>query len=75
MATEAAEAERPIENEPATENEKPVTVVHTEKFETLSPDLAKVLRENKPGAFSSGYIRMYLMCMLIYLCSTMNGQS
>lgn len=64
-------AAEPVEGEA----EKPITVLHTEKIETLSPGLAKVMQENKPRPFSAGYIRMYLMCALIYLCSTMNGRS
>ncbi|KAF2151592.1 general substrate transporter [Myriangium duriaei CBS 260.36] len=49
------------------------TVVHETKVEALNVDLAKALQQNKPNPWSRGYIRLYLMCGLVYLCSTMNG--
>ncbi|KAE8145302.1 general substrate transporter [Aspergillus avenaceus] len=35
--------------------------------------LADVLKRNKPDPLGSGYIQLYLMSSLVFLCSTMNG--
>jgi hypothetical protein len=37
--------------------------------------LAAILQESKPDPRGKGYIRLYCICGLIYLCSTMTGQS
>jgi hypothetical protein len=37
-------------------------------------NLATILQENKPNPWGKGHIRLYLICGLIYLCSTMNGK-
>lgn len=55
-------------------SDSPVTI-HTEKVEALNVDLAKALEQDAPSPWSKGYLRLYLMCGLIYLCSTMNGSS
>jgi hypothetical protein len=38
-----------------------------------SSRLAEALLISKPDPWGSGYLRMYLCCGLIFLCSTMNG--
>lgn len=35
--------------------------------------LADILQNDKPNPWSPGYLRLYLVCLLVYLCSTMNG--
>jgi hypothetical protein len=37
--------------------------------------LAAALSEDKPNPWSKGYLRLYAICLLVYLCSTMNGKS
>lgn len=37
-------------------------------------DFAAALEDNKPNPWGKGYLRMYLFCALIFLCSTMNGK-
>lgn len=39
-----------------------------------NPDLASILANAKPNPWGKGYLRMYLCCALIFLCSTMNGK-
>ena len=51
---------------------KPHTV-REEEFQVQNATLAKVLQENKPNPRGKGYLRLYAICGLIYLCSTMNG--
>ncbi|KAF7593618.1 hypothetical protein BBP40_011136 [Aspergillus hancockii] len=35
--------------------------------------LAEVIERNRPDPWGSGYRKLYLMCALVFLCSTMNG--
>lgn len=39
-----------------------------------NPKLAAILEENKPDQWGRGYIHLYFCCLLIFLCSTMNGE-
>jgi hypothetical protein len=36
--------------------------------------LAEVIERNRPNPWGFGYKRLYLMCALVLLCSTMNGK-
>lgn len=36
--------------------------------------LVDILAHSKPNWLGSGYLRMYLVCALIFLTSTMNGK-
>ena len=38
-----------------------------------NPRLAAVLESNKPNPWGKGYVELYGICFLIFLCSTMNG--
>lgn len=40
-----------------------------------SEALAAAIRKEKPRPFSPNHCKLYLMCCLAFLCSTMNGQS
>ncbi|KAI0830453.1 general substrate transporter [Hypoxylon sp. FL0890] len=47
-----------------------------EDVEGLEPSLetyATILAKNKPNPLGSGYIKLYLLAGMIFLCSTMNG--
>lgn len=55
------------------ETSEPADVIQTEKVEALNLDLAKALEQSRPDPWSRGYIGLYCVCLLIYLCSTMNG--
>lgn len=37
--------------------------------------LAEVIERNRPDPWGSGYKKLYLMCALVFLCSTMNGNA
>ncbi|KAJ9654909.1 hypothetical protein H2198_006091 [Neophaeococcomyces mojaviensis] len=37
--------------------------------------LAAALTEDKQSPWSRGYFRLYAICLLVYLCSTMNGKA
>jgi hypothetical protein len=50
-------------------------VVTEPKFRVLSPRLAAVIKESKPNPWGRGYLHLYFCCALVFLCSTMNGQS
>lgn len=39
-----------------------------------SEALAAAIRKEKPHPFSPNLCKLYLMCTLAFLCSTMNGQ-
>lgn len=36
--------------------------------------LAEIIERNRPDPWGSGYRTLYLMCALVFLCSTMNGK-
>lgn len=51
--------------------------VHEEESAQRGEDkttLADVLQEHKPNPWGPGYLRLYAICGLLYLCSTMNGE-
>ncbi len=35
---------------------------------------ASIMANHKPDKFGLGYLRLYVICLLIFLCSTMNGK-
>jgi hypothetical protein len=35
---------------------------------------AFIMKHHKPNPWGLGYLRLYLFCSLIFLCSTMNGE-
>lgn len=39
----------------------------------MNVDLAAALGPNKPDTWGKGHRKLYAMCLLVYLCSTMNG--
>ena len=57
--TEHVHVEHPLD---AKEQQEPLT-------------LADIMEKHKPNPWGPGYIRLYLMAGLIFLCSTMNGTS
>ncbi|KAF2757649.1 general substrate transporter [Pseudovirgaria hyperparasitica] len=58
----------------ATVHDKHVEQVLEEKtVNVLDSNLAAVMQENKPNPRGKGYMRLYFCCLLVYLCSTMNG--
>jgi hypothetical protein len=57
-----------------TMDEKPI-IVQQETLHAHNANLAQVLQEHKPNQWGAGYIKLYFTCLLIYLCSTMNGMS
>lgn len=44
-----------------------------ETVQVLNPTLAKVLQENKPNPLDRGHWKLYAICGLLYLSSTMTG--
>ncbi|EME78125.1 uncharacterized protein MYCFIDRAFT_63887 [Pseudocercospora fijiensis CIRAD86] len=56
---------------------------HVEGLESSSPEVtektrnndtfATVIQHSKPNPWSRGYLRLYFMCLLVYLCATMAG--
>jgi hypothetical protein len=51
-------------------------IVFTEKtIHAHSATLAAALSEDKPNPWSKGYFKLYAICLLVYLCSTMTGSS
>jgi hypothetical protein len=40
-----------------------------------SATLAAALSEDKPNPWSKGYLRLYAICFLVYLSSTMTGKT
>lgn len=36
---------------------------------------ANIMAENKPNPRGPGYIKLYILSSLVFLCSTMNGTS
>ena len=50
-------------------------VVAERNFSVLNPRLAAVIQEHKPNPWGRGYLHLYFCCALVFLCSTMNGQS
>ncbi|EJT98561.1 sugar transporter [Dacryopinax primogenitus] len=68
----------------ASVHEKPLSPEHEESSDQLEPvdppkegeltsRLAAAYQYGRPDPFGKGYLRMYLFCSLVYLCSTMNG--
>lgn len=35
---------------------------------------ASIMENHRPDKFGWGYLRLYLICGLVFLCSTMNGK-
>jgi hypothetical protein len=48
-------------------------VIEEETVQAHNATLGKILQENKPNPWGKGYRRLYAICALVYLCSTMNG--
>lgn len=49
-----------------------------QEVERRAPDaqnFAAIMATNKPNPWGQGYIRLYLLSAIIFLCSTMNGAS
>lgn len=36
-------------------------------------EFAAAISENRPNAWGRGYLTLYCHCLILYLCSTMNG--
>lgn len=48
-----------------------------EQLETLDPSpatYAAIMATSKPDVRGKGYIKLYLLSMVVFLCSTMNGK-
>ena len=64
---------------------KTIEVTHSEEASprraraSLGPDaqdsLTKILRRRPIRPWGRGSLRLYAICLLVYLCSTMNGQA
>lgn len=50
-------------------------MVEEKQIQAHNVTLAKILQESKPNPLGAGYLRLYCICGLLYLCSTMNGTS
>lgn len=48
-------------------------ILEPARVPTHNIDLTDLLGKNKPEIWGQGYIHLYLCCLLMYLCSTMNG--
>jgi hypothetical protein len=44
-----------------------------EDVEDSMETYAKILASNKPNPLGPGYIKLYLLSAVVFLCSTMNG--
>ena len=52
------------------------TKEQVEQLETLDPSpatYAAIMATSKPDVRGKGYIKLYLLSMVVFLCSTMNG--
>ena len=47
--------------------------VHEKVVDVKNVSFETALGENKPNAWGRGYLQLYACCLLVYLCSTMNG--
>src|SRR3981189_2596863 len=47
-------------------------VLAESKMKVQNPKLATILETHKPKAWGKGYRRLYVVCMLMFFCSTMN---
>lgn len=41
---------------------------------SADPHLAAILETNKPKQWGRGYPQLYFICIVVFLCSTMNGK-
>lgn len=70
--------------EPAMNSSKTLEVTHTEEASprevkaSLGPhsqeSLTEILRKRPIKLWGPGSLQLYAICLLVYLCSTMNGQ-
>ena len=45
----------------------------TKEIKARNAEFAAAIGENKPNPWGKGYISLYCYCLVLYLCSTMNG--
>jgi hypothetical protein len=50
------------------------TLVEEKTIHAHNAALAAALEEERPSLWGKGYIRLYMICGLLYLCSTMTGE-
>ena len=50
-------------------------VIADDGLRVTNPRLAAIMVSNKPDPWGPGYIHLYFCCLLVFLCSTMNGES
>lgn len=53
------------------------TKEQVEQLETMDPSpatYAAIMATSKPDVRGKGYIKLYLLSMVVFLCSTMNGK-
>jgi hypothetical protein len=63
-----------------TEEKRDIEMHENDLFDAKQLDLSQgvetfqdVMENNPPNQLGWGYIRLYALCAIIYLCSTMNG--
>ncbi|KAI5862457.1 general substrate transporter [Durotheca rogersii] len=53
--------------------EKPASVDEAEGMESSAETYATIMATNKPDPRGPGYIKLYILAGMVFLCSTMNG--
>ncbi|KAK5447933.1 hypothetical protein LTS15_009432 [Exophiala xenobiotica] len=57
----------------AHEIENTPTVVQEKEINVVNADFAAALADNPPSPWGKGHLALYGCCLVVYLCSTMNG--
>ncbi|KAK7892227.1 hypothetical protein LTR67_007323 [Exophiala xenobiotica] len=57
----------------AHEIENTPTVVQEKEINVVNADFAAALADNPPSPWGKGHLALYGCCIVVYLCSTMNG--
>lgn len=53
--------------------EQPITLDDVDGIEPSPETYAAIMATQKPNPLGPGYIKLYLLAGMIFLCSTMNG--
>lgn len=56
-------------------DEKELSEKHGESTTAIESDLTTILKNQPINTWGRGSLHLYAVCLLVYLCSTMNGTS
>lgn len=54
--------------------EEDVKVLDVQEYEGVNPTFAAVMANHKPNPFGPGYLKLYALCLVCFLNSTMMGR-